>query len=121
MTNPATHSVPVDGGLLHVGVWPGADPVILAIHGGTSSHAVWSAIVDELAGAATVIAPDFRGAAGREHVGPPYGLGAHADDMRRVLDHFAVDRAVITGWSLGGFIATNTATALGERASAVVL
>src|SRR3954465_12966741 len=109
MANPAMHSVPVDGGLLHVGVWPGADPVILAIHGGTSSHLVWSTIVEQLAGAATVIAPDFRGAAPSEHVGPPYGCRAHADDMRRVLDHFEVDRAVIIGWSLGGFIASNAA------------
>jgi pimeloyl-ACP methyl ester carboxylesterase len=95
--------------------------VILAIHGGTSSHLVWSPIVDELDGAATVIAPDFRGAAGSEHVGPPYGLRAHADDMRRVLDHFGVDRAVVTGWSLGGFIAANAAVALGMRTIAVVL
>ena len=121
MATPTPHSVPVEGGLLQVGVWPGGERVVLAIHGGTSSHAVWSTIVDELAGAATVIAPDFRGAGGSEHVGPPYGLLAHADDMRRVLDHFEVDRAVIIGWSLGGFIATNAAVALGDRAAAVVL
>jgi pimeloyl-ACP methyl ester carboxylesterase len=117
-----THEVTVDGGALHVGVWSGdRERVILAIHGGTSSHLVWSPIVDELDGAATVIAPDFRGAAGSEHVGPPYGLHAHADDMRRVLDHFGVERAVIAGWSLGGFIAANAADALGDRTIAAVL
>jgi lipase len=121
MATPTTHSIPVDGGLLHVGVWSGGERFVLAIHGGTSSHVVWSAIVEQLAGAATVIAPDFRGAGGSEHVGPPYGLRAHADDMRRVLDHFEVDRAVIAGWSLGGFIATNAAVALGDRVAAVVL
>ncbi|MEO8692596.1 MAG: alpha/beta hydrolase [Acidimicrobiales bacterium] len=121
MATPTTHSIPVDGGLLHVGVWDGGERVVLAIHGGTSSHTVWSTIVAELAGAATVIAPDFRGAAGSEHVGPPYGLRAHCDDMQRVLDHFEVDRAVVTGWSLGGFIATNAAAALGDRTAAVVL
>jgi pimeloyl-ACP methyl ester carboxylesterase len=121
MATPTTSSVPVDGGLLHVGVWDGADPVVLAIHGGTSSHLVWSTLVDRLAGAATIIAPDVRGAAGSEHVGPPYGLRAHADDMRRVLDHFGVDRAVVVGWSLGGFIAANAAVLLRERATAVVL
>ena len=118
---PTPHSVPVDGGHLHVGVWPGGDDVVLAIHGGTSSHVVWSTIVAELAGAATVIAPDIRGAALSENVGPPYGLRAHTDDMRRVLDHFAVDRAVITGWSLGGFIAANAAAALASQVVAMVL
>ena len=122
MDNTAvTHQVSVDGGSLLVGVWPGGPDVVLAIHGGTSSHLVWSTLVDALAGAATVIAPDFRGAAGSEHVGPPYGLRAHADDMRRVLDHFGVDRAVVMGWSLGGFIAANAAAELRERAAAVVL
>jgi len=118
---PTLHSVPVEGGSLNVGVWPGGDDVVLAIHGGTSSHLVWSTIVEELAGAATVIAPDIRGAADSQNVGPPYGLRAHADDMRRVLDHFAVDRAVIAGWSLGGFVATNAAVALATRVIAVVL
>jgi lipase len=121
MATPTTSSVPVDGGLLHVGVWDGGEPVVLAIHGGTSSHLVWSTLADRLAGAATVVAPDVRGAAGSEHVGPPYGLRAHADDMKRVLDHFGVERAVVVGWSLGGFIAANAAALLGERAAAVVL
>jgi pimeloyl-ACP methyl ester carboxylesterase len=121
MATPKTQSVPVDGGLLHVGVWPGGDPVVVAIHGGMSSHVVWSTLVDRLAGAATVIAPDCRGAAGSENVGPPYGMTAHADDVRRVLDHFGAERAVIIGWSLGGFIAANAAAALGPRAAAVVL
>ena len=121
MAARTTHSVPVEGGRLHVAVWPGGDPVVLAIHGGMSSHVVWSTLVDRLAGAATVIAPDYRGAAGSENVGPPYGLEAHADDVTRVLDHFGAERAVIIGWSLGGFIAANAAAALGPRAAAVVL
>jgi lipase len=121
VATPKTHSVPVDGGLLHVGVWPGGDPVVVAIHGGMSSHVVWSTMVDRLAGAATVIAPDYRGAAGSERVGPPFGMKAHADDVRRVLAHFGAERAVIVGWSLGGFIAANAAVELGPRAAAVVL
>jgi lipase len=118
---PEYHRVPVVGGELHVAVWRGAAPVVLAIHGGMSSHRAWTTIVRDLAGAATVIAPDYRGGAGSTDVGPPYGLPAHVADMRAVLDHFAVDRAVITGWSLGGFIAANAAADLGDRAAALVL
>ena len=118
---PEYHQVPVTGGELHVAVWRAGDPVVLAIHGGMSSHRAWTTIVRDLAGAATVIAPDYRGGAGSAEVGPPYGLLAHVADMRGVLDHFAVERAVVTGWSLGGFIAANTAADLGDRASALVL
>src|SRR5262245_50676941 len=118
---PHSHRVAVEGGDLHVGVWEGAAPALLAIHGGTSTHRIWSPVVRALGGAARVIAPDFRGAGGSFRVGPPYGLRAHADDVRRVLDHFGVECAVLAGWSLGGFIATNAAALLGARASALVL
>ena len=118
---PEYHQVPVTGGELHVAVWRAGDPVVLAIHGGMSSHRAWTTIVRDLAGAATVIAPDYRGGAGSAAVGPPYGLLAHVADMRALLDHFAVERAVVTGWSLGGFIAANTAADLGDRAAALVL
>ena len=120
-SEPHSHRVAVRGGDLHVGVWEGAAPALLAIHGGTSTHRIWSPVVRALGGAARVIAPDFRGAGGSFRVGPPHGLRAHADDVRRVLDHFGVERAVLAGWSLGGFIATNAAALVGARASALVL
>jgi pimeloyl-ACP methyl ester carboxylesterase len=118
---PHTQRVAVEGGLLHVGVWPGAAPVLVAIHGGTSTHRIWAKVARALAGAATVIAPDFRGAGGSFRAGPPFGLRAHADDVRRLLDHVGVERAILAGWSLGGFIATNAAALLGARVRALVL
>jgi pimeloyl-ACP methyl ester carboxylesterase len=118
---PELHPVGVQGGDLHVARWPGAAPAILAIHGGTSSHRVWSTVVRELRGAATVLAPDVRGAAGSADVEPPYGLRAHVDDVRCVLDHFGIERCVLAGWSLGAFIAANAAAELAERAAALVL
>jgi len=120
-SEPHSHRVAVEGGELHVGVWPGAAPALVAIHGGTSTHRVWAKVARALGGAATVIAPDFRGAGGSFRAGPPFGLRAHADDVRRVFDHFGVERAVIAGWSLGGFIATNAAARLGARVRALVL
>lgn len=115
------HEVPVQGGRLRVAVWPGAGPVVFAVHGGASSHRVWSRVVGELGGAATVVAPDHRGAAASADVGPPYGLRAHCDDVRRVLDRLGIARCVLAGWSLGAFIAANAAAELPERAAALVL
>jgi pimeloyl-ACP methyl ester carboxylesterase len=118
------HRIPVAGGDLLVGVWPArrADaPVIVAIHGGTSSHRIWFAVAEALEGRATLIAPDYRGANGSEKLGPPYGLRAHADDVRRVADFFGAERLVLAGWSLGAFIAASAAQALGERARGTVL
>jgi len=120
----AHQTVPVDGGDLHVGVWPASDPsapTVIAVHGGTSSHRIWFAVARALAGRVRLIAPDYRGANGSEAVGPPYGLLAHAEDVERVADHFAVERPIVAGWSLGGFIAANAAERLGTRAKGTVL
>lgn len=118
------HRVPVVGGELCVGVWPAhaaSAPTVIAIHGGTSSHRVWYPIARALAGRVRLIAPDFRGANASEAVGPPFGLRAHADDVRRIADRFDARRVVLAGWSLGGFIAANAAERLGERAIGSVL
>jgi len=123
-SNPVHRRVPVAGGELLVGHWPATAPdapVVIAIHGGTSSHRIWFAVADALAGRARLVAPDYRGANGSESVGPPFGLRAHADDVRRVADAFEAERVVVAGWSLGGFIAANAAEALGARARGAVL
>lgn len=118
------HRVPVVGGELFVGHWPAntaTAPTVIAVHGGTSSHRVWHKLAEALDGRATLIAPDFRGANASEGVGPPFGLRAHADDVRRVADRFGARRVILAGWSLGGFIAANAAELLGERAIGSVL
>jgi hypothetical protein len=46
--------VKVRGGDLQIGVWPGAEPVILALHGGVSSHLAWSVVARALGGAAAL-------------------------------------------------------------------
>ena len=118
------HRVPVVGGELFVGLWPAhtaTAPTVIAVHGGTCSHRVWHKLAEALDGRATLIAPDFRGANASEAVGPPFGLRAHADDVRRVADRFGARRVVLAGWSLGGFIAANAAELLGERTIGSVL
>lgn len=118
------HAVAVEGGDLVVGEWPAAHPdapTVIAIHGGTSSHRIWFAVARALAGRARLITPDYRGANGSESVGPPYGLLAHADDVRRIADHFELASPIVAGWSLGGFIAANAGELLGTRATGIVL
>ena len=122
--SPRHHTVAVDGGDLLVGEWPADDaaaPAVIAIHGGTSSHRIWYAVARALGGRARLITPDYRGANGSESVGPPYGLLAQADDVRRVADHFELASPIVAGWSLGGFIAANAAERLGTRAKGAVL
>jgi pimeloyl-ACP methyl ester carboxylesterase len=114
--------VPVDGGSLaafRLG-GPDAEPV-LAIHGITSSSASWVAVARALGDRAGLVAVDLRGRGGSRELPEPYGLGAHARDMRAVLDACAVERGVVVGHSLGAYIAVRLAAEHPERVRALVL
>jgi lipase len=112
--------VPVTGGQLRVGRWStGADaPVVLAVHGVTGNHKSWSVVADGLE--ATVLAPDLRGRGGSQPTGGT-GMDAHAADLVALLDELDVDRAVLAGHSMGGFVVARLARLHPDRVAGVVL
>ncbi|MHC2998851.1 alpha/beta hydrolase [Microbacterium sp. HJ5] len=116
--------VPVDGGLLHAGVWepdaaPGV-PSVLAIHGVTASHLAWPFVAERLPGV-RVIAPDLRGRGRSNAIEGSAGMAVHADDLAALLDALGVDRAVVVGHSMGAFVALVFAARHPGRVSRVVL
>jgi pimeloyl-ACP methyl ester carboxylesterase len=112
--------VPVAGGLLRVGRWSaGPDaPVVLAAHGVTGNHLSWAVVADGLG--ATVLAPDLRGRGRSQAVGPT-GMTSHSADLLAVLDLLDVERALLAGHSMGGFVASRFAALHPDRVSGVVL
>lgn len=116
--------VEVCGGRLatfRMGRAPHDEPLVLAIHGITSSSHAWLAVTRALGGAATLIAPDLRGRGASNELAGPYGIAAHARDMVAVLDHLGLDSAVVVGHSLGAYIAARLAADHPARVRAVVL
>jgi pimeloyl-ACP methyl ester carboxylesterase len=118
---PQRIDVPVAGGTLATYRWPGDGPVVLAAHGITSNHRSWGLVAQALDGAATLVAPDLRGRGRSNGLPGPYAVAQHADDCAAVLDHLGAEAAVVTGHSMGGFVATALATRHPERVRAVVL
>ncbi|MEM9464000.1 MAG: alpha/beta fold hydrolase [Actinomycetota bacterium] len=118
-------SVPVDGGDLCVGRWGTGDRIVVASHGITANHLSFSIvaehIVDRSDGEVSVVGIDHRGRAGSAEVAGPFGLVAHGDDVAAVMDHFGVERTVLLGHSLGGFIIANTAERHPSRCERLVL
>jgi pimeloyl-ACP methyl ester carboxylesterase len=119
-------AVPVDGGVLHVGVAGAplgdpAIPVIVLVHGITGSHRSWAPVARHLGDAVTVLAPDLRGRGQSSGVEGPYGMAAHVDDLVAVLDHVDCPRAVLAGHSMGGYVVARFAAAVPGRLSAAVL
>ena len=117
----SSFDVPVAGGSLHVGRWGEGDKVVVAAHGITGNHRSWQGVARALGPDISVVAPDLRGRGLSAKLPGPFGMRAHADDLIAVLDHLALDRAVLVGHSMGGYVATVAATTDPTRWSSVVL
>ncbi|NUQ20088.1 MAG: alpha/beta fold hydrolase [Gemmatimonadaceae bacterium] len=89
-------------GLAHEEAGEGV-PVIL-IHGFPHDHTLWTAQLTALEGHCRVIAPDLRGF-GASVATPPYTIDRYADDIVALMDRLLIERAVIGGLSMGGYVA----------------
>lgn len=120
---PEVLSVPVTGGELVVGRWPGPPgaPTVVAAHGITANHTSFALVAQELAREMTVVAPDLRGRGRSNAITGPFGITAHADDVVALLDHLDVEETTIIGHSMGAWVASCTAVRHPERVRSVVL
>jgi pimeloyl-ACP methyl ester carboxylesterase len=96
------------------------DPVLL-IHGLGLSGGAWWRTVDALAPAMRVITFDHRGIGQSESLTYAYTTEAMADDAISILDHLAIDRVHLYGFSLGGMVAQQIALREPDRVRSLVL
>jgi pimeloyl-ACP methyl ester carboxylesterase len=99
---------------------PGGSPVVLALHGLTSTSEGWRAFAAAVP-QARVIAPDLPGRGGSVDAVAGPGLAGHAAAVVRVTDELALDDVVVIGHSMGAFLAPLVAAALAGRVRRVVL
>ena len=89
---------------------------VLFLHGFPHDRSLWSPQLGALAAPARTVCMDLRGfgesaagepagesAAGESAAGKPAGVDGYADDAAALLDVLGIDRAVITGLSMGGY------------------
>ncbi|MGA8118139.1 MAG: alpha/beta hydrolase [Actinocatenispora sp.] len=113
--------VRVAGGTLTGAIWGDDGPVVLAVHGVTSSHLAWAAVARKLTGV-RLVAVDLRGRGDSGALPGPYGMAQHAADCVAVLDALGVAGPVpVTGHSMGGFVAVVLADEHPDRVSRLVL
>ncbi|HEV8264412.1 MAG TPA: alpha/beta fold hydrolase [Gemmatimonadales bacterium] len=94
--------VPVDGAELAVEVRGEGAPVLF-IHGFPFDRTMWRHQLAALSKWKR-IAPDLRGAGASSAPKDGYTIARYADDLVQVLDALRLDRAVICGLSMGGYI-----------------
>ena len=99
----------------------GSGPVIVLVHGITSTSATWERVIPYLAERFTVIAPDLLGHGESAKPRGDYSLGAYASGVRDILVALGHDRATFVGHSLGGGIAMQLAYQFPERCERLVL
>src|SRR4051812_7678272 len=99
----------------------GSGPVIVLVHGITSTSETWERVMPALAKQFTVIAPDLLGHGGSAKPRGDYSLGAYASGVRDLLIALGHERATFVGHSLGGGVAMQLAYQFPERCERLVL
>lgn len=95
-------------------------PVVF-LHGFPFSHAMWQSQLAAVGRDFRAIAYDLRGH-GESSIGDgQYTIEGHVDDLLALLDHLAIERAVVVGLSMGGYIALRALERNPERFRGVVL
>jgi pimeloyl-ACP methyl ester carboxylesterase len=99
----------------------GSGPVVVLVHGITSTSATWANLLPYLAEHFTVIAPDLLGHGESAKPRGDYSLGAYASGIRDLLIALGHERATFVGHSLGGGVAMQLAYQFPEHCERLVL
>jgi len=99
----------------------GEGPLIVLLHGITSTSNVWVDAMEGLAERYTVVAPDLIGHGRSAKPRGDYSLGAYASGGRDLLGVLGFERGTVVGHSLGGGIALQFAYQFPEYCERLVL
>jgi 3-oxoadipate enol-lactonase len=99
----------------------GSGPALILAHGLGGNHVSWWQQVPAFAGRNRVVTFSHRGFAPSTSPTPVPDPGRYAADLAALMDHLAIDRAVIVGQSMGGWTAVEAALAFPERVAGLVL
>jgi pimeloyl-ACP methyl ester carboxylesterase/acyl-CoA thioesterase FadM len=98
----------------------GDGPALLFVHGFPLDRTMWRPLTAALTGWRR-IAPDLRGMGQSEGPDGGYQVTAYADDLAALLDALHVERAVVCGLSMGGYVALEMLRRHPGRIGALIL
>jgi 3-oxoadipate enol-lactonase len=82
----------------------GDGPALLFVHGFPLDHTLWDHQIPFFDQSYQVIAPDLRGHGKSEVPSGPYSMDQMADDLAALMDRLQVERVILAGLSMGGYI-----------------
>lgn len=99
----------------------GNGAIVTLLHGYPLDHSIWLETAEELKTKARVILPDLRGHGRSYSPAGKYAMQAMAADVVALLDELKIEKTVIGGHSMGGYVALAMARHFPERLSGLVL
>lgn len=111
----------VNGQWIHYEDTGGNGPPLVLAHGLLMDNQMFAPQIEALGSRYRVIAWDARGHGETETTDDPFSFSDLADDLKGLLDHLGIARAVIGGMSQGGFVALRFALKNPERVQALIL
>jgi pimeloyl-ACP methyl ester carboxylesterase len=101
-------------------VGEGRVPVIF-LHGFPFNKTMWHLQLDSLQSLYRLISFDIRGFGKSTDEKTPLSIDLFADDLIKFMDNLSIDKAVVCGLSMGGYIALNALKRYPDRFTALVL
>jgi pimeloyl-ACP methyl ester carboxylesterase len=78
-------------------------PVVL-IHGFPLDHSIWNPVVKIMKSVARIVLPDLRGLSRSIPGDRPLTMGSMAVDIAMLMDQLLLEKAIIVGHSMGGYV-----------------
>jgi len=110
-----------DGVEIQLAVWEGEEKTIICVHGLTANCRCWDVIAPTLAPKHRVMAVDLRGRGLSDKPPTGYSEEHHIRDLKCIMDDLHLERAVLMGHSLGGYISMGFAARYPERVERLIL
>jgi len=99
----------------------GSGKAILFIHGYPLTRKMWQPQLDELSSHLRVIAPDLRGHGESTATKGIYTMELLAGDCQALLDYLNIEKVILCGLSMGGYISLAFARRYPERLAGLIL
>lgn len=99
----------------------GSGPAVVLIHGFPLCRRMWHPQIKAVTDAGfRLVTLDLRGFGESDAPEGPYSMDLFADDVTGLLDHLGIERAVVGGMSMGGYVLLNLVERYSERLAGAV-
>jgi len=106
---------------LQAAIWEGDGRTVVCIHGLTANCICWQEIAEALTPTHRLIAYDLRGRGLSDKPDSGYSEAVHVDDLGCLMEDLRLQKPVLMGHSLGGYIALGMAAEKPESVSGLIL